>query len=239
MCTVMVLRDRFVDAPLVVAANRDERYDRPAEGPSLRLAGGVRCLAPRDSTAGGTWWAIGARGWFVALTNRFGVPNDPARESRGRLVERLTGCGGFDAAIARAGSLDGRKLNGFHLVLVEGERQAVFVGDGEQVRRVPAEGSLFVSERSYGADDLPRDDRTRALLTGLGPRFDAAALGRVLASHGEGFLGPCIHADPIGYGTRSSMVWAPALGALRTTDGPPCTHPVEVLDTALATLDAA
>jgi len=224
MCTVMVLRNVFDDAPLVVAANRDERYARAAEGPSLR-PGPVPLVAPRDLEAGGTWWAFGRGGLVVAITNRFGVPNLAGRASRGTLVEGAVRAGGFEGAVDYARGLDGAALNGFHLVVVQGERQAVFVGDGARCVDVSAgSGSLFVSERSFGADDLPRDAHVAALVGGLDRRFDASALVAVLARHDPGFLGPCIHADAIGYGTRSSLVWRADTGELLASEGPPCTH---------------
>ena len=36
MCTLIALHRTVPGASLVVAANRDEFYDRPAEGPALR-----------------------------------------------------------------------------------------------------------------------------------------------------------------------------------------------------------
>src|ERR1700758_3547718 len=54
MCTIAILLDVTAGAPLVVAANRDEIYARPARPPEslgARIAGGV------DALAGGTWLA--------------------------------------------------------------------------------------------------------------------------------------------------------------------------------------
>lgn len=47
------LHPRVAESPLVIAANRDERLDRPASGPT-RWAG-EKFFAPRDEQAGGTW----------------------------------------------------------------------------------------------------------------------------------------------------------------------------------------
>ena len=73
-------------APLVVAANRDEYLDRPAEGPALRQLASGRVLASRDARAGGTWLGLSETGLFAALTNRPCPEPDPQRRSRGLLV---------------------------------------------------------------------------------------------------------------------------------------------------------
>ena len=50
MCTLIALHRCYPDASLVVAANRDEYLDRPAEGPALRALGDERATAQRLDT---------------------------------------------------------------------------------------------------------------------------------------------------------------------------------------------
>lgn len=73
---------------LVVAANRDEWRERPAE-PAAWWPDHPRLLAGRDLQAGGTWLGVTAEGRFAALTN-FRDPSDkrPGAPSRGELVTR-------------------------------------------------------------------------------------------------------------------------------------------------------
>ena len=70
--------------PLLVAANRDEFYERPT-APMAWWEGG-QLLAGRDLKAGGTWLGMTRTGRFAALTNHRGPalvrPDGP---SRGRL----------------------------------------------------------------------------------------------------------------------------------------------------------
>src|SRR5512138_2523002 len=104
MCTLIAFHRCFADAPLVVAANRDEFHERPTEGPTLRAAsissapgaerfartaaGGrpTRVVAPRDLRAGGSWLGVGESGLFAAITNRRCDQPDASRRSRGWLV---------------------------------------------------------------------------------------------------------------------------------------------------------
>src|SRR5438874_459865 len=85
MCLLIVLSRAHPDGPLVVAANRDELYARPAR-PMTVLAEAPRVVGGRDLAAGGTWLAVNAHGLVAGLTN---LPSpagrDPARRSRGEL----------------------------------------------------------------------------------------------------------------------------------------------------------
>src|SRR5512146_3010001 len=90
MCTLAVAFQLDRRWPVIVAANRDERLGRAAEGWALRDgAAGIRHAAPRELLAGGTWIGVSARGVFAALTN-FHAPfewyPDPERRSRGEIV---------------------------------------------------------------------------------------------------------------------------------------------------------
>jgi uncharacterized protein with NRDE domain len=79
--------------PLIVAANRDEYYDRPAA--PLTWWEGERILAGQDLWSGGTWMGVSRDGRFAALTNF----RDPLRArngapSRGFIPLRFLDVGG-------------------------------------------------------------------------------------------------------------------------------------------------
>jgi uncharacterized protein with NRDE domain len=89
MCLVALAIDENRRFPLVIAANRDEFFDRPAS----RLAwwtpdeGGPEILAGRDLSAGGTWMGLTAAGRLALVTNvRRIVEPDPDAPSRGGIV---------------------------------------------------------------------------------------------------------------------------------------------------------
>jgi uncharacterized protein with NRDE domain len=102
MCTLIVLHRCVPGKPLVVAANRDEFYARPAEGPAIRQSGSGRILAPRDLEAGGSWVGLSERGVFAGLTNLRPIAGAQARPSLG---------GSNDVAIGIAGGREVRKAN--------------------------------------------------------------------------------------------------------------------------------
>jgi uncharacterized protein with NRDE domain len=116
MCLVLIALDAHPDYSLIVAANRDEFYDRPtAPAEFWREAPSV--LAGRDLEAGGTWLGIDRQGRLAAVTNyRQGTRESPARRSRGRLVsDFLTGDTGPREHMDRVQS-DAGLYNGFNLL---------------------------------------------------------------------------------------------------------------------------
>lgn len=77
----------FEGFPLLLAANRDEHYDRPSTAPAL-IAGEPKVVAGLDLRAGGTWLGVNNRGIIAGILNRrSNGANPPAAElrSRGRL----------------------------------------------------------------------------------------------------------------------------------------------------------
>ncbi len=93
MCTLIVLHRCVAGKPLVVAANRDEFFARPAEGPAIRSARSGRILAPRDLEAGGSWVGLSERGVFAGLTNLRPIAGDPARSALGEAGGGVDGGG--------------------------------------------------------------------------------------------------------------------------------------------------
>lgn len=85
MCVLFIAHRKHPRHPLIVLANRDEFYDRPAAA-AAAWADHPHVTAGRDLVAGGTWLGIAHGGRFAAVTN-FRDPSRPrGTVSRGRLV---------------------------------------------------------------------------------------------------------------------------------------------------------
>ena len=69
MCTLALYLNVFADLPLLVAANRDEHFDRPS-APPAEIAGDPRIVAGRDLRVGGTWLGVNDHGLLVGILNR-------------------------------------------------------------------------------------------------------------------------------------------------------------------------
>lgn len=117
MCLVLLALDTHPDCALVLAANRDEFYDRPT-APAAFWKDAPEVLAGRDLRAGGTWLGIDRQGRLAAVTNyRQGRRETVAPRSRGHLVsDYLTSRIDARAHIARVARDDAQLYNGFNLI---------------------------------------------------------------------------------------------------------------------------
>lgn len=93
MCLILLAWRCHPQYRLVVAANRDEFYQRPT-APAAPWDEHPHVLAGRDLEQGGTWLGITRHPRFAALTNRRNPHAPPGSRSRGHLVrDYLLGAG--------------------------------------------------------------------------------------------------------------------------------------------------
>jgi len=189
VCTILLRLDPAADAAVVLAANRDEFRDRPADDP-LEIAPGT--FAGRDRRAGGTWLAVRAGG-LAALTNIGGTPRRPDAPSRGELPL---------AALAGRVPRDFSVYNPFNLLVIDADGARMFTHAGDGRRAAPIRlgpGDHVVVNEDFGASDGPHTRNAARLLYGSAPGFE------LLATHASpGGDGLCHHGDA--YGTVSSTV---------------------------------
>ncbi|MBC8179160.1 MAG: NRDE family protein [Deltaproteobacteria bacterium] len=117
MCLLLLALESHPVYKLVIAANRDEFYDRPT-APASFWDDRPDILGGRDLRAGGTWFGINKKGRVAAITNY----RDPASiksnaPSRGELVsDFLTGDEKPEEYFASL-DLKARAYNGFNLLV--------------------------------------------------------------------------------------------------------------------------
>ena len=122
MCLIVLAYRVHPDYPVIIAANRDEFYNRPALA-LHRWGQGSSVVAGRDLEGGGTWMGVHPNGRMAALTNYrepgVRIANAP---SRGHLVsDFLQGRKTLNNYLKKIQSI-GPDYNGFNLILSEGER---------------------------------------------------------------------------------------------------------------------
>ncbi|HEX8362001.1 MAG TPA: NRDE family protein [Longimicrobium sp.] len=118
MCLVLFAAHTHSAYPLVVAANRDERFDRPA-APAAWWDDAPQVLAGRDLQGRGTWMGVTRDGRWAAVTNvrEPSIPQRPHAPSRGDLVAGfLTGAEDARTYAARIATR-GAEWNGFNLLV--------------------------------------------------------------------------------------------------------------------------
>ena len=246
MCTLTIGWRVFDDAPVVVAANRDERLGRASEPPAV-VEGEPSVLAPRDVEAGGTWIGSNEHGVLAAVTNRWvDVPGGGER-SRGLLVrDVLDAASTHEARGVIDDALAAHTYDGFNLVVAErggattpGDPTALYVewDGGLDVRRldpgvhvvvnVGVDGEYFEPERApdRGLEQSGNATRLREALTPAPDESASAWRSRAADALGDHDHGVCVHDPDRGFGTRSSSLFtlrADGTADVRFADGPPC-----------------
>lgn len=231
MCLLTIHVQCVPGAPLVLAANREEYFQRPSAPPGIRGAN-PRILCGLDLRAGGTWLGVNEHGLVVAVTNRWGLPAPQgARQgapSRGSLCLDLLRHRFAAEAIQHARTeLDGGRYAGANYVCAERD-SAYFVSNADLEVRKLEPGTHLLSNGPLDDRDDPRLALAQKLL-GPEPFVDAAdALARAgrMCRHvasGPGEVG--IVARFVDRGTVSSTLVAltgdPAGSELWHADGPP------------------
>ena len=117
MCLIFLSFNQHPDYPLIIAANRDEFYDRPASSIGL-WPEYANILAGKDLTGGGTWLGVTKSGYFAMLTNFRDMVNIKANApTRGKLVLDYL-AGEFDASnYLQALDASASLYNGYNIIL--------------------------------------------------------------------------------------------------------------------------
>jgi hypothetical protein len=86
VCTVIISIGSSPAWPFLLAANRDEKLDRPSRPPACHWPDQPEVLGGLDELAGGTWLALNRAGVVAAVLNRLGsLGPAPGKRSRGEL----------------------------------------------------------------------------------------------------------------------------------------------------------
>lgn len=144
MCLVAIALDQSRRFPLVIAANRDEFFQRPAARLSWWSpgAGQPDILGGRDLEAGGTWLGLTAKGRLALITNvRDPASRDPSAPSRGSIVTRwLNGDLTADRFWMHT-ALSG--YNGFNLIAADFRRGECFFASSQDSNPMRLERGLY------------------------------------------------------------------------------------------------
>ncbi len=235
MCTVIVAWQCYPEAPLVVAANRDELLGRPSD-PPLLLSSEPPRWGGRDRVAGGTWLVVDPAGRIGAVTNRHpgGVLPvlDASRRTRGTLpLDALAGTD--DDALVWMESLrpsDFNPVNVLYASKVAAFWTALDDDRGRHTSRL-APGIHVITEQEL---DDPADPKATRILAQAQAALAAAAgsedlvlrLRDVLRSHETSDAGSpaCIHAERHGTVSSATVVVTTDTIAYEHAEGPPCVN---------------
>lgn len=132
MCLILFAYQQHPDYRLVIAANRDEFYQRPSK--ALHHWPDQPILAGRDQQAGGTWLGLNSQGHFSALTN-FREPDTQAKNSmpsRGLLTQNFLSQQTSAEDYWHNVQLQAQQYAGFNLLLADQHGLACFSNRSQQ-----------------------------------------------------------------------------------------------------------
>ena len=162
MCLIVIAWQARDDLPLIVAANRDEWRDRPAE-PAHWWDEDPDLLAGRDLRAGGTWMGVTRGGRFAAVTNF----RDPAERrstarSRGGLVTGYLRGDQGPREYLETISADASAYNGFNLIL--GDRATLWYFGSREGEARPVEPGVHGLSNHLLDEPWPKVVKGRAAM---------------------------------------------------------------------------
>jgi uncharacterized protein with NRDE domain len=252
MCTILILRHVHPEWPLVLAANRDELYERPTSGPQV-LPGTPRIIVPGlDSVRGGTWMGVTDTGLFVGLTNQRGsMAQGVSPRSRGEVVLEALRAGSLEAVERYLDTLDPAAFNAFNLLYGDAQKLRVAYARPTvaQLLREDVPAGIHVLPNDVLDAPLPKVKRAQRLAEAHARRPWPELAGGLQGLLGDHHLPPeealpepppgapfspelarqlqalCIHTPA--YGTRSATLIALApgrVGHLLASEVSPCRH---------------
>ena len=240
MCTMAILYRVARGTPILVAANREERFGRPTQYPKIQ-SGTPRVVCGIDRQAGGTWLGINQFGLFAAVTNRprANVPSEA--RSRGLLCRDLLDLRtAREAAAHAAKELSTGAYAGANYVCADA-RYAAVVHGGNKVEVVELTPGLHVI--TGGNVDDPKDERhefVRRMLTLQ--TLDSAVTFLAVASRvfsrkpdSEGRRGVVMVGSEFGT-VSSTLLSLPRKiqhAVYQYASGPPCDHAYDDLSALL------
>ncbi|HWP29135.1 MAG TPA: NRDE family protein [Chloroflexota bacterium] len=234
MCTIITLFQVHPTFPLVIAANRDERYDRPSSGPS-RLIQPAATVAGRDLRFGGTWFGVNRYGLAVAVADQEPAPGPPAPRSRGLLVLDALGCPDSAAVRQLLARVPPQDYQPFSLLYATPHEAWLGHHTASGVQLQALAPGLHVLVSSRGSDHAARRQQhimaqlTPSYLVTLAAEPLVETLTAVLRDHAAGDQNAAICRHGSEAGTVSSFVvllTPTGVGSVfRCADGPPCRAP--------------
>ena len=221
MCLIILsykVHDRY---PLILAANRDEFYERPSAPVSL-WEDAVGVIAGRDLQRGGTWLGIKKTGSIAMLTNyREPTPFGRNAPSRGWLVKDFLLSDYDPESYIEAITAKKDQYNGFNMIIGDIDRLFYFSNRGEMCKLSPGlyglsnrlldtpwpkteRGKKAMESLLAGKDD-PLPEEIFAILKDRSKPDDSELPDTGVGLKWERILSSIFITSPI-YGTRSSSV---------------------------------
>ena len=171
MCLILFSYAKQPGYRLILAANRDEFYDRPTQ-PLAVWHDDPNIYAGRDMKGNGTWLGLSLCGRIAALTNyRDPSAQNPQAPSRGLLVSRFLKGTTPPASYLEEVRKTGRHYNGFNLLV--GDQKGLWYYSNHNGGIEALEPGLYGLSNHLINTDWPKIVRGKRQLTEILTRQDS------------------------------------------------------------------
>lgn len=223
MCTLIVVNGLDADPRMIVGANREERYDRPALPPNI-ISRNPTVLGPMDLEAGGSWLTINDAGVIVAVTNR--RDGLPGSRSRGLLVRDVASQRTYEDSLAVAQrSFEEEQYAGCNLLLASSDQVNLFEWDGTLQSHDLQPGIHVIVNEGFD-ESVAKSAVLRSRLAASPPSRGSEWQERMQTLLTDHYVGVCRHDNTSG--TRSSSLvsqFRDRTVQWQFADGNPCNTP--------------
>ena len=164
--SLIAIQYRLVpEAPVLVAANREEQYDRETAAPSIQ-SGKPRILCGNDEDSGGSWLGVNQNGLFVAFSERRKLMPTFISRSRGLLCKDMLRTGSAQEAVDLClDEVMANKYNGANFICADAEGGwAIHAGDDVNAVELE-EGLNVIANRDLNDERDERVQMAKRLLT--------------------------------------------------------------------------
>lgn len=148
MCLIALAHGVSKRFPLVLAANRDEDYERPTRVADV-WEDAPDVVGGRDAVHGGSWLAVTKSGRFAAVTNLRGAAQ--RTRSRGLLVRTFVTSVIAPEVFAEEVARDAKEYAGFHLLVGVAGGPVVYLASGDAPKTL--------AHGIYGFSNAPAGER--------------------------------------------------------------------------------
>ena len=204
MCLIALAHRVSAEYPLILAANRDEDYERPSL-PADFWPDAPDVFGGRDALMGGSWLAVSRSGRFAAVTNLRGAERAAHHRSRGALVRDFVTGDASPVDYATAVGERSAEYTGFHLYVGETRGDLMLVSG----RAIRLSDGIHALSNAPDGERWPKVDAAVEEMRRQDWRHPAAAvdaLMRFLQTGGSGDPRRDVFIKGDRYGTRCSTV---------------------------------
>ncbi len=213
MCIILLAYRTDKNYPLIVAANRDEFFDRPATEAHYWM-NERRVFAGRDEKEDGTWLGVTRGGRFAAITNwTEGTTSTNAFLSRGHVVRDFLKSD--VAAQEFVESLNGQLYRGFNLIVFDGI-DLVYWSNRNEERKLLGPGFYGITNTSFD-NNWTKTRVGVSMIAQVRNRHDVDSLIHMLRRHSSSDVARSANQDPVESGHSPCFVFGETYGTRAST----------------------